>query len=54
MTREQYETAIKVIMETATMLMKVATSDKERMDIMKIQNLQIQSIVEEYKRSNQK
>ncbi len=48
MTREQYEKAIKYIMETATKLLETAKSDKERTDIMMAENLQIQSIVRMY------
>lgn len=53
MTRTQYETAIKAITETATKLMKKASSDEERRNILICQNLQIQGVVEEYMRSNQ-
>lgn len=52
MTKKQYEEIVKTIMETATMLMKVATSDEEKIHILMTQNMQIASITEEFYRNN--
>lgn len=52
MTREQYEMAVKAIMETATELLKKAVNEQDKIDVVAVQNLQIKAVTDEYLRSN--
>lgn len=49
MTKEQFETSIKAIMEATTERLQNAESDKEKIMILENQNIMIQAILDLYK-----
>lgn len=51
MTKKQYEDVIKAIMEYTTEVLTKVKTDKEKIDILTIQNMQIQSITDEFQRT---
>lgn len=51
MTKKQYEEVIKSILEYTNEVLKKVKTDKERIDILFVQNMQLQSITDEFQRT---
>lgn len=51
MTQEQYKEVIKSLLEYTNEVLKKANSDEERIHILMCQNMQIQSITDEFQRT---
>lgn len=51
MTKKQYEEVVKSILEYTNEVLKKVKTDKERIDILFVQNMQLQSITDEFQRT---
>lgn len=51
MTKKQYEEVVKSILAYTNEVLKKANSDEERINILMCQNMQIQSITNEFQRT---
>lgn len=51
MTKEQYKEVIKTLLEYTNEVLKKAKTDEERINILMVQNMQIQSITNEFQRT---
>jgi len=51
MTKKQYEEVVKSILAYTNEVLKKVKTDKERIDILFVQNMQLQSITDEFQRT---
>ena len=51
MTKKQYEEVVKSILNYTNEVLKKVKTDEERINILMVQNMQLQSITEEFQRT---